>query len=369
MLKLDLLEDQFDRQKKIVWWDQERLLNSKVLLVGAGALGNEIAKNLSLVGVGQITIVDNDIVDLTNISRCVFFNEDDIGKYKAELLSTRIKSLRDIKSDYFIGKIQELGIGIYENFDIVIGALDNREARSWVNEYSRMFSKPWVDGAIEGLNGLVRTFGIDGVCYECTLSEEDLKLLSVRKSCALLSEEEISIGKVPTTATSASIISGFQTQETLIYLSRKKIELMPLNSQQMTFFGETMTFLKTKLKEKKDCYVDHESITFKKINVDYNQKIKNLIKKHNINPSSRLYREIVRNCVCVECDNNKLVNKYISSLKQKDVLCKDCNNEMQLETENNIDKLGDYSLNEINFPDNELIISEEKYILLIKEIK
>ena len=68
MHKLDLLEDQFDRQKKIVWWEQERLLNSKVLLVGAGALGNEIAKNLTLVGVGQITIVDNDLVDLTNIS-------------------------------------------------------------------------------------------------------------------------------------------------------------------------------------------------------------------------------------------------------------------------------------------------------------
>tara|TARA_B100001250_G_C19789804_1_gene785906 strand:- start:1056 stop:2162 length:1107 start_codon:yes stop_codon:yes gene_type:complete len=366
--KLDLLEDQFDRQKKIVWWEQERLLNSKVLLVGAGALGNEIAKNLTLVGVGQITIVDNDLVDLTNISRCVFFNEDDIGKNKAELLSKKIKSLRNINSDYFIGKIQELGIGVFENFDIVIGALDNREARSWVNEYSRMFGKPWVDGAIEGLNGLVRSFGIDGVCYECTLSEEDLKLLSIRKSCALLSEEEITIGKVPTTATSASIISGFQTQEALIYLSRKKVDLMPLISQQMTFFGESMSFLKSKLKEKKDCYIDHECIKFEKINVDFNQKIEELINKYNISPSSRLYREIVSNCLCAQCDNKKVINKYISSLKQKDVLCADCNSEMQLETEKNIKEFINYSLNELNFPDNELIISEEKYILLTKEI-
>ena len=367
MRKLDLIEDQFDRQKKIVWWEQERLLNSKVLIVGAGALGNEIAKNLTLVGVGQITIVDNDLVDLTNISRCIFFNEDDIGKNKAQLLSEKIKKLRDVNSDYFTGRIQELGIGIFENFDIVIGALDNREARSWVNEYSRMFGKPWVDGAIEGLDGLVRSFGIDGVCYECTLSEEDLKLLSLRKSCALLSEEDIVIGKVPTTATSASIISGFQTQEALIYLSRKEIELMPLISQQMTFFGESMSFLKSNLKEKKDCYVDHSSISYEKIKIDFKLKIEEIINKYNISPSSRVYREMVINCLCIQCDNKKAINKYISSLKQKDVVCVDCNSEMQLETEKNIDKVVNHSLDELDFPDNELIISDDKYILLTKD--
>ena len=112
MHKLDLVEDQYDRQKKITWWDQETLKNSKILIIGAGALGNEISKNLSLVGIGKITIIDNDIVDLTNISRCVFFDENDIGLPKSKLLSERINSFRNINSNYFVSKVQDLGIGI-----------------------------------------------------------------------------------------------------------------------------------------------------------------------------------------------------------------------------------------------------------------
>ena len=80
--------------------------------------------------------IDNDIVDLTNISRCVFFDKNDIGFPKSKLLSERISSFRNIDSNYFVSKVQDLGIGIFEDYDVVIGALDNREARSWVNAVS-----------------------------------------------------------------------------------------------------------------------------------------------------------------------------------------------------------------------------------------
>jgi len=362
--KLDLIEDQFDRQKKITWWEQDRLLNSKVLVIGAGALGNEIVKNLALVGVGEICIVDSDVVDITNLSRCIFFEEHDIGKPKAKLLSEKIQNTRNIKSNYFVAKVQELGVGIFQQFDIVVGALDNREARSWVNEYSRMFDKPWVDGAIEGLNGLVRSFGVSGVCYECTLSEEDLRLLSVRKSCALLSEEDISLGKVPTTATSASIISGFQTQESLIYLSRKKIELMPLVGKQMTFFGETMSFVTTNLKEKMDCFVDHSSINFKKMKVNFNSKILDILKENNLDIEGTFFREIITSAFCADCKTKKELNLYINSIKQNEVICQGCSLEMQIETDKNISTFLELTLNQINFPDNELIIQNNEYILL-----
>ena len=367
MHKLDLIEDQFDRQKKITWWEQDSLSKSKVLIIGAGALGNEIVKNLALVGVGEITIVDNDKVDITNISRCIFFDETDIGKPKSELLSKKIQTIRNIKSNYFIAKVQELGVGIFEQFDIVIGALDNREARSWVNEFSRMFGIPWVDGAIEGLNGLVRSFGKEGVCYECTLSDEDLKLLSVRKSCALLSEEDITLGKVPTTATSASIISGFQTQESLIFLSRKQVEHMPLIGKQMTFFGETMSFLTTNLKEKSDCYVDHSNIEFQKIITSFDLNIENILEDNQLEGAGKFYREMVTNISCADCGTTKEINKYISSVKQYDALCSSCGLEMQIETDKRIDSFYKKSLNEISFPDNELIILNNEYILISKD--
>jgi adenylyltransferase/sulfurtransferase len=74
-VEIDLTsESPYDRQERITWWNQKKLLASNVLVVGAGALGNEIVKNLVLVGVGNITIVDMDIIEHTNLARCVFFN-------------------------------------------------------------------------------------------------------------------------------------------------------------------------------------------------------------------------------------------------------------------------------------------------------
>ncbi len=367
MHKLDLVEDQYDRQKKITWWDQETLKNSKILIIGAGALGNEISKNLSLVGIGKITIIDNDIVDLTNISRCVFFDENDIGLPKSKLLSERINSFRNINSNYFVSKVQDLGIGIFQDYDVVIGALDNREARSWVNEYTRMFSIPWIDGAIEGLNGLVRSFGTKGVCYECTLSEEDLKLLAIRKSCALLSEDEITLGKVPTTATSSSIISGFQVQEALLYLSKQSESFMPNLGKQMTFFGETMTFVQTNLREKSDCYVDHNSINYQKIDISYNKKIKDIIAEGALSENSYMFRDIITSLDCLKCGSSKNLNIYITHAKQKDVICNKCNTEMKINSDRKISNFENKTFAELSIPNLELLTSDEKYIIINNE--
>ncbi|MEY3736775.1 MAG: hypothetical protein RLZZ251_491, partial [Actinomycetota bacterium] len=72
-VKVDLEEDRYARQTLIKWWDQKALLKSHVLVVGAGALGNEIVKNLALVGVGNISIVDMDHIENSNLARCIFF--------------------------------------------------------------------------------------------------------------------------------------------------------------------------------------------------------------------------------------------------------------------------------------------------------
>ena len=94
------------------------------------------------------------------------------------------------------------------------GGLDNREARLWINRSAWKVNRPWIDGAIEGINGVVRVF-LPGVapCYECTLGEVDWALLEKRMSCNLLVLEPTVEGKVPTTPTISSIIAGVQVQE------------------------------------------------------------------------------------------------------------------------------------------------------------
>ena len=77
-------DDRFDRFRRIAWWDQERLAAARVVVVGAGALGNEILKNLALLGVGNVVVVDLDYVEHSNLSRSVLYRASDEGRPKAE---------------------------------------------------------------------------------------------------------------------------------------------------------------------------------------------------------------------------------------------------------------------------------------------
>ena len=102
---------------------------------------------------------------------------------------------------------------------MILGGLDNREARVAINQATARAGKVWIDGAIERLDGVARVFDpATGPCYECTMGENDWKMLEARRSCALLSRGEMEQGKVPTTPTTASIIAGIQVQEAIKYL-------------------------------------------------------------------------------------------------------------------------------------------------------
>ena len=88
-------DDRFHRFGLIEWWDQRRLSEAKILVVGAGALGNEIVKNLALLGIGNIVIADMDRIENSNLSRSILYREGDSGLFKAETgRDEREKSIR-----------------------------------------------------------------------------------------------------------------------------------------------------------------------------------------------------------------------------------------------------------------------------------
>lgn len=236
----------------ISWWERERVRSAKILVVGAGALGNEVIKNLALMGVGHLLIVDFDAVEAANLSRSVLFREGDEQRSKAEVAAARAKALNpEIRVQYLNGDVtSDLGLGIIRRMDAVIGCLDNREARLAVNRYCYWMNKPWVDGAIQELLGLVRVFiPGQGACYECTLTEQARRDLALRYSCPLLARENILLGKVPTTPTIASIIGGMQSQEAL-----KLIHNMPVEPGKVIHFnGMTNEVHSTAYVAREDC--------------------------------------------------------------------------------------------------------------------
>jgi molybdopterin/thiamine biosynthesis adenylyltransferase len=210
-------EERFARFELIEWWDQARLRDARLVVVGGGALGNEIVKNCALLGFGQLVIVDCDRIEASNLSRAVLFRASDAGASKAVAAARAARELYpDLRAvGLHADVVHQIGAGLFRWADLVLGGVDNREARLAVNRHAYRVGTPWIDGAIEALSGVVRLFVPPGPCYECTMSEVDWRLLAQHHSCSLLNRELAAVGKVPTTPTTAAVVAGIQCQEAL----------------------------------------------------------------------------------------------------------------------------------------------------------
>lgn len=251
---MEINNDRYSRLDIINWWNRDVLSNANVMVVGCGALGNEIVKNLVMLGIGNIYLVDMDKVEKSNLTRSILFRKEDEGRNKAETAAERAKEINeDVNPLYFDGNIFELGLGVFKKMDIVICGLDNREARLFVNQSCWKVTTPWIDGAIEVLNGVARMFiPPHGVDYESTMTETDYKLLNHRKSCMLLGVEDIEQGKIPTTPTIASVIAGIEVQEAIKYL-HKQNDLLLLDGKGFVFNGMTNDSYIIEYQVKEDC--------------------------------------------------------------------------------------------------------------------
>jgi len=251
----DFEEDKYSRLKLISWWDQDKLSNAAVMVVGAGAIGNELIKNLALLGIGKILIIDMDKIENTNLTRAVLYRKKDVGQYKSDVACVKAKEINpDIKTlSLTQNVVDDIGLGVFRCMDIVLGGLDNREARLAINQACYKVNRPWIDGAIEVLDGFVRVFVPGkGACYECTMTENDWKLINKRKSCALLTQEQMAEGKIPTTPTSSSVIAGIQVQEMLKLLHSDR-NLPTLTGKGFVFNGLTHDSYVVEYQEKPDC--------------------------------------------------------------------------------------------------------------------
>jgi molybdopterin/thiamine biosynthesis adenylyltransferase len=248
----EIHEDRFSRFQLIPWWDQTKLRAARVLVIGAGALGNEILKNLALLGFERIVVVDLDRIEESNLSRTILFTSGDVGAFKANVAARSMKALApNVRVKPLAANVvQNCGLGLFAWSDVIIAGLDNREARLWINRCAWKMNRPWIDGAIEGINGVARVF-VPGAapCYECTLGETDWKLLEQRMSCNLLLREANTEGKVATTPTISSVIAGIEAQEAV-----KLLHGMPtLAGSGFVFEGLNHTSYKVEYTANPDC--------------------------------------------------------------------------------------------------------------------
>jgi molybdopterin/thiamine biosynthesis adenylyltransferase len=250
-------EDRYGRLRLIPWWRQDRLAAARVLVVGAGALGNEVLKNLALLGLGTVVVIDRDQIEASNLSRSLLFRAEDGGQPKAEVAARRARQINpEIQILPIAGDVlTDLGLGLFAAMDVVLGCLDNREARLWVNRQCWKVGTPWVDAGIQEIQGVVKIFvPPDSACYECAMTARDYELLNRRYSCPLLRREEILEGKVPTAPTIAAMMAALEVQEAL-----KLLHGLPVAAgSALVFNGVTNQFYTTQLPFRDDC-LSHET--------------------------------------------------------------------------------------------------------------
>lgn len=206
-------------------WKRNVLQNTKVLVVGAGALGNEVLKNLALLGVGHIIIVDMDRIEDHNLTRSVLFRQSDIGEYKASVAARCVQEIdENIRVQAFTQAVQDVcGLGIYQMVDVVFGCLDNIQARIDINRYCYQTNTPLIDAGLRHLDGDVKVLGNGfDVCLDCTFTDALRQAAWRRFSCLKLRVKQ-ETATLPTAPTIASIMAGFQVQIAMKYLHGKNV--------------------------------------------------------------------------------------------------------------------------------------------------
>jgi len=201
--------------RHLILWGQEKqrtLREASVLIAGAGAIGNEVAKNLAMLGVKRLLIVDNDIVELSNTSRMIFFDRKNQGKNKAEVLARNITNkFPHVEALAWTGSLESLPLEHLLSADVIVCGLDNVLSRIYLAQISRRYSVPMVDGGIVGYQGRVQVYAPpDTPCPLCGFPSSDYgRIARLRNPCDGPEEE----AKVPSLPTTISLVSSIQCQE------------------------------------------------------------------------------------------------------------------------------------------------------------
>ncbi len=175
-----LSDKQYERYARHIVLDgvgeegQNKLLNSKILIIGAGGLGSPALMYLASAGVGTIGIADADRVDLSNLQRQIIHTTENIGKPKVQSAKERIEAINpDVKVNTYNTFITSKNIkDIICGYDFIIDATDNFSSKFLINDACVMSKKPFVHGGIMGYRGQLMTYVPNkGPCYRCIFRE------------------------------------------------------------------------------------------------------------------------------------------------------------------------------------------------------
>lgn len=219
---LELTDDEmhlYSRQILLEGWDinaQEKLKLANVLIVGCGGIGCATAELLARAGVGKITLIDADLIEVSNLQRQIAFTQADLGCYKAEILAKRLSQINPyIAVEYHIAKLDENNAQqLISAQDLVLDGCDNFSTRYLVNQVCKQFNIALISASAIGFQGQLFMVEADSACYQCLFPKEQHVNESLR--CA-------DSGVLSTTP---NVMASLQAHHALLYLGLNRTPLL-----------------------------------------------------------------------------------------------------------------------------------------------
>ena len=219
---------------------QKKIFNSKVAIIGIGGLGCPLVLYLANSGVGNIGLIDNDKIDLSNLNRQILFTNKDIGKYKAQAAKKVINKIsKKIKIKVIKKRVSKNNINsILSKFDIICDGTDNYETRYLINDYCLKYKKTLISAAISKHEGQIFNFNFKkkAPCFRCFMPE--------------IPSEESNCDTDGIMSTAAGIAGTLQANEVINTILNTKDVLIG----KILFFNSLTTeFRKIKFKKNPNC--------------------------------------------------------------------------------------------------------------------
>ena len=205
------MNKRFSRQAKIGWWDQRKISNTNVVLVGCGGIGIYTALQLTMLGIRKIVLIDMDTVDESNLNRQMFY-ESDIDRNKVDALKDKLQAIYSkIKVETYNQAVETVPKTVFENVSFVFDCLDNIETREYLAELCWKKKLPFIHSACSPVIGEVQLI-IPGKTKPMREYPEAMKKEEDNKKC-----EDFD----PAVCTTNMIVASLQVDKFLDYLIRK----------------------------------------------------------------------------------------------------------------------------------------------------
>lgn len=148
---------------------QEKLLDSHAAVVGCGALGTVVANNLARAGVGKLTIIDRDFIELNNLQRQMLYDENDVGEPKAAAAANKVRSINsEIEVETVVKDLNHTNVeSILNDVDVVLDGTDNIQTRMLINDVCVKQSIPWIYTGAIGTSGMIMRVIPEKACLRC----------------------------------------------------------------------------------------------------------------------------------------------------------------------------------------------------------